>query len=89
MTDAPATLSGIVLDASGRPVAHARVYIVKAPAAVPDVAALTGADGRFTLAAGRAGVYEVACSTDTLGSASATVDVGARGASAELRLGRA
>jgi protocatechuate 3,4-dioxygenase beta subunit len=80
------TLSGTVLDAAGKPVARARVYLVRAPGAVPDVAMLTGADGCFALAAARPGAYEVACSTDALGSASASVEVDAGGASVELRL---
>ena len=80
-------ISGVVLDATGRPVAQARVYVVKAPGPVPDVAALTGPDGRFALAAARAGTYEIGCSTDRSGSASATVVVGAHDAVVELRLG--
>ena len=87
MSEPARTISGTVRDAAGRPVARARVYVVKAPGAVPDVAALTGADGRYTLGAARPGVYEIACSTDALGSAAATVEVGASGATAELRLG--
>jgi Carboxypeptidase regulatory-like domain len=87
-SSAAATLSGIVLDAAGRPVAGARVYLVGAPGPVPDVAALTGADGRFVLGAARAGRYEVACSSDAGGVASASVEVGARGAAVELRLAR-
>ncbi|MDB5948126.1 MAG: Carboxypeptidase regulatory-like domain, partial [Ramlibacter sp.] len=51
------TISGLVLDATGHPAAQVRVFIVKAPGPVPDVAALTGADGRFALAATRAGTY--------------------------------
>ena len=86
MTDTARTLHGTVLDAAGQPVAQARVYLASAPGPVPDVAALTGADGRFALAAAQAGVYEVACSTDTQGSARARVELGARGAAAELRL---
>ena len=86
MTGTVPTLSGTVLDAAGKPVAQARVYLVKAPGAVPDVAMLTGADGHFTLGAARPGSYEVACSTDTLGSASARLEVGAAGARVELRL---
>ena len=84
---APArTLSGTVLDAAGKPVAGARVYLVKAPGAVPDTAALTGADGRFVLGAALPGAYEVACTSDDLGSASARVVVGAGGATVELQL---
>ena len=87
MSSNAATLSGIVLDATGQPVAGARVYLVSAPGPVPDVAVLTGADGRFVLGAARAGRYEVACSTDAQGAATASVEVGARGAQVELRLG--
>ena len=86
MTAKPATLSGVVLDATGCPVALARVFFTQAPRALPDVAALSGADGGFILAAPDVGRYAVACSTDSLGSASATVDVGAGGAWVELRL---
>jgi len=82
------TISGAVVDASGKPVRGARVYIAMAPGPVPDVAALTDRDGRFSLGAGRPGVYEIACSTDSLGGASATVEVGERGATVELRLAK-
>ena len=82
------TISGTVVDAVGKPVRGARVYIAKAPGPVPDVAALTGADGAFALGAGRAGAYEIACSTDSLGAASASVEVAAQGATVELRLGK-
>ena len=88
MSANPATLSGTVLDAAGQPVAGARVYLVDAPGPVPDMAVLTGADGRFALGAARPGWYDVACSTDAGGSASARVEVGARGATVELRLAR-
>ena len=89
MTDAPRTISGSVLDATGTPVAQARVYVTRAPGPVPDVAALSGADGRFTIAAAHTGLYTIACSTDTQGSAAATVQVGAKaGAAVELRLGK-
>jgi protocatechuate 3,4-dioxygenase beta subunit len=86
---AASTICGTVVDASGNPVMGARVYVVTAPGAVPDVAALTGADGRFTLSAARPGTYEIACQADARGSAAATVEVGASGATAELRLRKA
>ena len=84
MNDAAHHIRGTVLDATGKPVAGARVFIAEAPGPVPDVAALTGADGRFTLAAPRPGRYEIACSTDAQGSAGASVEVGAQ-AGAELQ----
>ena len=80
-------ISGIVVDAAGRPVAQARVYAVKAPGPMPDVAALTGNDGRFTLAAPLPGAYEIGCTSDAHGSASAAVRVGDGPAHIELRLG--
>jgi hypothetical protein len=82
------TISGVVLDATGKPVAQARVYVVKAPGPVADVAVLTGPDGRFSLAASRPGTYEIGCSTDASGSTSSPVVVGAHDAVVELRLGR-
>lgn len=82
------TVSGVVLDAAGKPVAQARVFIAKAPSPVPDIAAVTGRDGRFELGAPSMGLYEIACNADDLGSASATVNVGTRAATVELRLGR-
>ena len=89
MTITARTISGTVLDATGAPVAQARVYIPRAPGPVPDVATLSGADGRFTIAAAHSGVYEIACSTDTQGSAAASVQMGAKGhAVVELRLPR-
>lgn len=79
MKDSTRTIRGTVLDAAGRPVAQARVQIVQAPGPVPDIAALTGADGRFELAAARPGPYEIECHTDTQGSARARVEVGTVG----------
>jgi len=57
-------LSGTVHDPEGRPVAGARVLFTSAPAPLPDVAALTGADGSFTLAAPEPGSYELAVHAD-------------------------
>ena len=77
-----------VLDAAGRPVAGARVYVVSAPVAMPDVAALSDPQGRFTLGAPKAGRYEIGASSDSHGSAQATLDVGDQGATLQLRLPR-
>ncbi len=86
MNDTARTLHGTVVDTAGRAVAGARVHLVAAPGPVPDIAALTGADGRFTLAAERPGRYEIACDADARGSARATVEVGAGGGPGGLRL---
>ena len=86
MNAKPATVSGRVLDANGQPVALARVFFTTAPGALPDVAALSAADGSFSLGAPHVGRYGVACSSDSLGAAAALVQVGAGGAWVELRL---
>jgi hypothetical protein len=42
-------VEGRVVDPAGAPVAGARVTIVESPAPMPEMAILTGADGRFAL----------------------------------------
>lgn len=79
-------IRGRVVDAAGRPVADASVYIVKSPGGHPDIALLTGDDGRYALpavtvpgfyrvganAVGGQGVAEVVLSG---GEASAELDI--------------
>jgi hypothetical protein len=55
----PVPILGVVTDDDGRPVADAAVSIEAAPVAVPDIAALTGADGSFSLPAPVTGRYTV------------------------------
>jgi len=81
-------VAGTVLDASGKPVAQARVYFSAAPGSVPDIAELTGADGRFRLSAARPGRYQVSVSSDAHGSSSVEVDVGSKDAEVVVRLAR-
>lgn len=81
-------VAGIVLDAAGKPLAQARVYFSAAPGSVPDIAALSGADGRFELSAPRPGRYQVTASSDAHGSASVPVEVGASNVEAIVRLNR-
>jgi hypothetical protein len=57
----PSVISGTVIDARGQPVGGARVFIAEAPVPVPDIAALTGENGRFTLTAPAPGRYVVSC----------------------------
>jgi hypothetical protein len=76
MTDSRAVVSGRVLDAQGAPVSGARVFVLKAPGPVPDIALLTSDDGRFTLSLPGSGRYELACYSDAPGSTSAAVEVG-------------
>ena len=81
------TISGTVVDAAGRPVAQARVYVVKAPGPTPDVAALTDAGGCFTIAAPLPGAYEIGCASDAHGSATAAVRVEGDAVQVRIRLG--
>jgi hypothetical protein len=67
-------ISGAVRDGEGRPVAGARVYVVDAPGAVPDIAALTDESGRFALGTGPPGRYVVEAAAEGCEPARATVD---------------
>lgn len=62
-------ISGVVVDAAGRAVSDARVYVVDGPSPVTDVAALTDGEGRFALSAPADGTYTVECRAE-LGGAS-------------------
>ncbi|MFK8846254.1 carboxypeptidase-like regulatory domain-containing protein [Streptomyces sp. Ac-502] len=83
-------ISGVVVDADGRPVPDARVYLAAGPGPFPDVAALTDDEGRFTLSAGTDGGYTVECRSERGGASQvAGTAVTVRGGSAdpvEIRL---
>lgn len=83
----PALITGVVRDESGAPVEDARVYFTDTPAATPDVAALTDADGGFSLAAPVEGTYTVECGAEGFAMAGATV-ASRDGARMELTLHR-
>jgi Carboxypeptidase regulatory-like domain len=68
-------ISGAVRDGAGRPVAQARVFFSEGPVSPPDIATLTGTDGRFVLSAPAAGTYVVQGHHEDYGPASVTVDV--------------
>ena len=68
-------IRGTVRDADGRPLANARVMFAAAPAPVPDIAALTDAEGAFSLEAPGTGSYEVAVVADGYGRVEVAVDV--------------
>ncbi|MEU3775785.1 carboxypeptidase-like regulatory domain-containing protein [Streptomyces sp. NPDC032472] len=55
------TLGGVVLDEHGDPAAGVTVALAGGPGPFPDIAALTGADGRFSFGVSTAGVYTVQC----------------------------
>ena len=67
------TIHGQVRSAGGQPLAEARVYYEQAPVAMPDVAALTDAAGRFTLATPADGTYRVGVACDGYAPAAVTI----------------
>jgi len=69
----PGLIAGVIRDKSGAPVEGARVYFTDAPAPTPDVAALTGPDGSFSLAAPVEGSYTLECNADGFAASSTTV----------------
>jgi hypothetical protein len=82
-------LAGVVLGPAGEPVPLARVFVASGPVPVPDIAALTDAEGRFAMSLPAAGTYEVAYAAEGYASASTTVEVaGERELQLELRLTR-
>jgi hypothetical protein len=80
-------VDGVVRDDDGHPVAAARVYVVDAPVPVPDVAALSGADGTFSMGLPVAGRYTIEAAAEGRGPARATFEVGPGHNQIDLRLG--
>jgi Carboxypeptidase regulatory-like domain len=79
---------GTVVDARGEPVAGARVYFIEGPVPLPDIAAVTDSEGRFTLTAPAAGTYTVGGAFDDVATPQrVTVAEGTR--EVTLRLERA
>lgn len=70
-----ALVSGVVSGPDGKPVREARVYFAGGPAPLPDIAALTGPDGRYALAAPTPGAYEVECTAEGFAAQRETVEV--------------
>jgi hypothetical protein len=89
VSGAPPTpvISGVVRDRRGDPVAAARVYVEAAPVPVPDIAALTAADGSFSIGVPVAGRYTLGAAADGWEPARVTVNVAAGVNQVELRLG--
>jgi hypothetical protein len=79
----PIVVAGVVRGPGGQQLPLARVFIAKGPVPVPDIAALTDAEGRFTLSLPATGSYEVACVAEGYAPWSAIVEVGDQ---QELRL---
>jgi len=69
-------LHGTVLDSRGQPVADAVIAVTRAPADIPDIAALTGPDGAFSFGVPQPGRYQIAVHARGHPGMSATVQVG-------------
>lgn len=60
-SDSQCLIIGVVEDVNGRPVPDATVYFIAGPGPYPDIAALSAADGSFTLSVRDEGVYTLQC----------------------------
>jgi hypothetical protein len=83
-----ALVSGTVVDANGHAVAGARVYFVRAPVPVPDIAQVTGADGAFALAAPAPGNYRLGVSAGGRPASETEVEITGQDVSVTITLGR-
>jgi hypothetical protein len=86
MAQGPHLISGIVVDAAEHPVRSARVYFTNTPIAIPDIAALSDAEGRFTLSVPAEGAYTIESSAEGHGPGRATVDVAGDGGTVRIQL---
>lgn len=73
MNTTPIVLSGRVSDATGKPVALARIYFTDGPDPLPEIALLTDTSGNFSMSVPQPGTYKLGCSAD--GFATVTVPV--------------
>jgi protocatechuate 3,4-dioxygenase beta subunit len=69
------SIAGRVVDAAGAPVAGAPVAVAAGPQPHSDIAALSGADGRFRLSSLVPGHYRIAAHSESHGSKETDVDV--------------
>lgn len=60
---------------STSPIENARVYITEAPGIYPDIAALTDAQGRFSLFVSSEGSYKLECAAEGYLTASVTFEI--------------
>jgi protocatechuate 3,4-dioxygenase beta subunit len=82
----PTLISGTVRDRRGQPIEGARVAFVSGPVDLPDIAAVTGGDGRFTFAAPAPGPYRLACIADGYERAEVAARVAAAPVDLDVRL---
>jgi Carboxypeptidase regulatory-like domain len=69
-------LTGTVKGPDGQPVAEAAVHFLEGPVPLPDIAQLTGGDGRFGLAAPAPGTYRLQVNAPGFDAVTVTVEVG-------------
>jgi hypothetical protein len=74
LTGQPRVIAGVVRDEGGAPIEDARVYFTDTPAPIPDVAALTGADGSFALTVPVDGTYTLESRAEGFAATRATID---------------
>lgn len=75
MTPPPAIIDGVISDEDGRALADVTVAFSSTPVAVPDIAALTGPDGRFAVTAPASGTYTLVAAADGYATEHVTVQV--------------
>ncbi|MBB4079783.1 hypothetical protein GGR28_002410 [Lewinella aquimaris] len=80
------SFEGRVVNGGGEPLPEVAVTIRDAPASVPDLATLTGTDGRFTLNNLPAGDYVLRLVPPTGNTVTAAVKVDGRGGVTDLRV---
>jgi hypothetical protein len=85
VAEKPHLIAGSVVDAVGNPVPSARVYFMESPVALPDIAAMADARGRFTLSVPSEGAYTIESAAEGHGTGRATVDV-TRDGQAEVQI---
>jgi carboxypeptidase family protein len=71
----PAVIRGTVLTGSEEPLRGARVYFVRGPVPLPDIAALTAEDGSFVLSAPAGGEYQIGAAADGFAPSAVSVRV--------------
>lgn len=69
-------LAGIVVEPTGEPVSEAQVFVASGPSH-PDIAAITGENGRFSLGGLEAGRYRVQAEANGFEPATVEMAVGA------------
>ncbi len=84
MTDGGTLIEGSAHLADGTPIGEARVFFTESPVPLPDIAALTDDDGRFSLFAPSPGRYQLVCQADGFDAVTVAVEVDEVSTTAEV-----